>query len=322
MLKNLTLGLLAAVVAAAPAAAETKWDMPTPYQDSNFHTRVVRQFAEDVAKATNGELKIVVHSNGSLIKHPEIKKSVRQGIAPIGEILQSIASNESPIYSIDSVPFLTGGYADAKKLYEAQKPFLEKRLAEEGLVLLYSVAWPPQGLYTTKDINTVADMSGLKFRTYSAATSRIASLVNAVPTQVEVPDIPTAFSTGRVESMFTSPSTGVDTKAWDYLTHFYDLQAWQPRNIVFVSKAAFDKLSPEQQKALRDAAAAAEERGWKISEEEYTQQKKVLADNGIKVITPSPELLSGFKEVGKQMAEEWEKSAGADGKALLEAFRK
>jgi len=322
MLKNLTLGLLAAVVAAAPAAAETKWDMPTPYQDSNFHTRVVRQFADDVAKATNGELKIVVHSNGSLIKHPEIKKSVRQGIAPIGEILQSIASNESPIYSIDSVPFLTGGYADAKKLYEAQKPFLEKRLAEEGLVLLYSVAWPPQGLYTTKDINTVADMSGLKFRTYSAATSRIASLVNAVPTQVEVPDIPTAFSTGRVESMFTSPSTGVDTKAWDYLTHFYDLQAWQPRNIVFVSKAAFDKLSPEQQKALRDAAAAAEERGWKISEEEYTQQKKVLADNGIKVITPSPELLSGFKEVGKQMAEEWEKSAGADGKALLEAFRK
>lgn len=322
MLKNLTLGLLAAVLVAAPAAAETKWDMPTPYQDSNFHTRVVRQFADDVAKATNGELKIVVHSNGSLIKHPEIKKSVRQGIAPIGEILQSIASNESPIYSIDSVPFLTGGYADAKKLYEAQKPFLEKRLAEEGLVLLYSVAWPPQGLYTTKDINTVADMSGLKFRTYSAATSRIASLVNAVPTQVEVPDIPTAFSTSRVESMFTSPSTGVDTKAWDYLTHFYDLQAWQPRNIVFVSKAAFDKLSPEQQKALRDAAAAAEERGWKISEEEYTQQKKVLADNGIKVITPSPELLSGFKEVGKQMAEEWEKSAGADGKALLEAFRK
>lgn len=296
--------------------------MPTPYQDSNFHTRVARQFAEDVAKATNGELKIVVHSNGSLIKHPEIKKSVRQGIVPIGEILQSIASNESPIYSVDSVPFLTSGYADARKLYEAQKPFLEKKLAEEGLVLLYSVAWPPQGLYTTKDVNTVADMSGMKFRTYSAATSRIAQLVNAVPTQVEVADIPTAFSTGRVESMFTSPSTGVDSKAWDFLTHFYDLQAWQPRNIVFVNKAAFDKLTPEQQKALRDAAATAEELGWKISEEEYTQQKKILADNGIKVITPSPELLNGFKEVGKQMAEEWEKSAGADGKALLEAYRK
>src|SRR5690606_13959895 len=140
----------------------------------------------------------------------------------------------------------------------------EKKLAGDGLVLLCSVAWPPQGLYTTKDVNTVADMSGMQFRTYSAAASRIAQLVNAVPTQVEVPDIPTAFATGRVEAMFTSPSTGVDMKAWDYLTHFHDLQAWQPRNIVFVNKAAFEKLTPEQQKAVRDAAAAAEERGWKM----------------------------------------------------------
>jgi TRAP-type C4-dicarboxylate transport system substrate-binding protein len=165
-------------------------------------------------------------------------------------------------------------------------------------------------------------MAGLKFRTYSAATSRIAQLVNAVPTQVEVPDIPTAFATGRVEAMFTSPSTGVDMKAWDYLTHFHDLQAWQPRNIVFVNKAAFEKLTPEQQKAVRDAAAAAEERGWKMSEEEFTAQKKVLADNGIEVLPGTDELLNALKKVGEQMAAEWEEKAGANGKAILDAYRK
>lgn len=322
MLKHVTLGLLAAAVCAAPAVAETKWDMPTPYGDGNFHTKNVRQFAEDVEKATNGELKIVVHSNGSLFKHPEIKKSVRQGIAPIGEILQSIAFNENPIYGVDSIPFLTASYADAKKLYAAQKPYLEKLLESEGLLLLYSVAWPAQGLYTKQEIKSVDDMAGLKFRTYSASTSRIAALVKSVPTQVEVPDIPTAFSTGRVEAMFTSPSTGVDTKAWDYLTHFHDLQAWQPRNIVFVNKAAFDKLTPEQQKAVREAAAAAEERGWKMSEDEFTTQMKVLADNGITIVKPSDALLGAFKKVGEQMAAEWEESAGADGKAILEAYRK
>jgi TRAP-type C4-dicarboxylate transport system substrate-binding protein len=322
MLKHMTLGLLAAGLCVAPAMAETKWDMPTPYPDNNFHTKNVRQFAEDVEKATNGQLKIVVHSAGSLIKHPEIKKSVRQGIAPIGEILQSLAANENPIYEVDSIPFLTASYEDAKKLYAAQKPYLEKQLVSEGLMLLYSVAWPAQGLYTKKEIKTIEDMAGLKFRTYSAATSRIAQLVNAVPTQVEVPDIPTAFATGRVEAMFTSPSTGVDMKAWDYLTHFHDLQAWQPRNIVFVNKAAFEKLTPEQQKAVRDAAAAAEERGWKMSEEEFTAQKKVLADNGIKVLPGTDELLKPLKKVGEQMAAEWEQKAGPNGKAILEAYRK
>ncbi|MCL4768350.1 MAG: TRAP transporter substrate-binding protein [Hyphomicrobiaceae bacterium] len=322
MFRLVTLGLLAAALAAAPAAAQTKWDMPTPYGDGNFHTKNVRQFVEDVDKATSGQLKIVVHSGGALFKHPEIKKTVRQGVAPIGEILESIASNESPIYGVDSIPFLTASYADARKLYAAQKPFLEKKLAEDGLMLLYSVAWPSQGLYSKKEIKSLEDMSGLKFRTYNAATSRIAALIKAVPTQVEAPDIPTAFSTGRVESMFTSPSTGADSKAWDFLSHFHDLQGWQPRNIVFVNKAAFDKLTPGQQKALKDAAAAAEARGWTASEEEFTTKKKELADNGITVVKPAAALLDGLKEVGKQMTVEWEKSAGADGKALLDAYRK
>lgn len=314
--------LAVSAAVATPVAAQTKWDMPTPYQEGNFHTKNVIQFAQEVEKATGGKLKIQVHASGSLIKHPEIKKSVRQGIAPIGELLQSIASNESPIYGVDSVPFLTGGYGDAKKLYAAQKPFLEKKLAAEGLMLLYSVPWPPQGLYTRKEIKKVEDLAGLKFRTYNSATSRLSQLVKAVPTQIEVPDIPTAFQTGRVEAMVTSPSTGVDTKAWDYLTHYHDLKGWQPRNIVVANKGAFDKLPADQQKALLDAAKAAEERGWAASEAEADSKTKELAANKIQVIVPTDELRSALKAVGETMAKEWEKAAGADGAALLETYRK
>jgi TRAP-type C4-dicarboxylate transport system substrate-binding protein len=327
MSRLIAAGLLAAALGVAgglsdPAAAQTKWDMPTPYAEGNFHTRNILQFAQEVEKATGGQLKIQVHAAGSLIKHPEIKKSVRQGIAPVGEILASLASNDSPVFGVDSVPFLTGGFADARKLYAAQKPALEKRLASEGLVLLYSVPWPPQGLYTRKEIKTVDDLAGLKFRTYNAATSRVAQLVKAVPTQIEVPDIPTAFATGRVEAMITSPSTGVDSKAWDFLTHYHDLKGWIPRNIVFANKAAFDKLSADQRKALTDAARAAEERGWATSEKETVDKTKVLADNKIVVVQPTPALKKALQEVGATMAKEWEASAGAEGKAILEAYRK
>jgi TRAP-type C4-dicarboxylate transport system substrate-binding protein len=296
--------------------------MPTPYPDSNFHTKNITQFAADVDKATNGALKITVHSAGSLIKHPEIKRAVRSGTAPIGEVLISLAANEAPVYGLDSVPFLATGYDQAKKLYAVQKPFLEKQLASEGLVLLYSVPWPPQGIYAKKELKSMDDLKGLKFRTYNTMTGRIAALSGAIPTQVEVPDIPTAFSTGRVESMITSPATGVDSKAWDFLTHFHDTQAWLPRNMVIVNKAAFDALPAAQKQALMAAASAAEGRGWKASHEENLEKMQILKDHKITVVAPSEALKKGFAEIGGKIASEWEATAGADGKAMLAAYRK
>jgi TRAP-type C4-dicarboxylate transport system substrate-binding protein len=307
---------------ATSATAQTKWDMPVPYPDGNFHTKNDVMFAADVAKATNGALTIVVHSAGSLFKHPEIKRAVRQGTAPIGEILESLASNEAPVYGLDSVPFLTTGYKSAHKLYMAQKPYLEKQLASEGLMLLYSVPWPPQGLYAKKEIKSVADLKGMKFRTYNAMIGRIAALVGAIPTQIEVPDLPTAFATGRVDVMITSASTGVNTKAQDYLSHYIDMQAWQPRDIVFVNKAAFGKLPAAQQKAVLAAAKTAEERGWKLSEEEMTVKNAALKAAGIIVLPPSPTLKAGLAKVGATITAEWEKAAGADGAAMLAAYRK
>jgi TRAP-type C4-dicarboxylate transport system substrate-binding protein len=321
IVRVLAAALLVAGVSTA-ASAQTKWDMPVPYPDGNFHTKNAAQFAADVDKATNGALKITVHGAGSLIKHPEIKRAVRQGTAPIGEILESLASNEAPVYGIDSLPFLATGYDASKKLYVAQKPYLEKQLASEGLILLYSVPWPPQGLYAKRDINSVNDLKGLKFRTYNATIGRIAALAGAIPTQIEVPDLPTAFATGRVDVMITSASTGVDTKAQDYLTHYIETEAWLPRNIVFVNKEAFDKLPAAQKKAVTDAAKAAEERGWKASTEEKDVKTKALKDAGIKVMAPTAELKSGLSKIGDTIAKEWEQAAGADGAAMLAAFKK
>jgi TRAP-type C4-dicarboxylate transport system substrate-binding protein len=312
---------LAAVLSTA-ATAQTKWDMPVPYPAGNFHTKNHMQFAQEVEKATNGSLKIQIHPAGSLIKHPEIKRAVRQGTAPIGEILASLAANEAPVYGFDSLPFLATGYPGAKKLYGVQRPYLEKQLASEGLVLLYSVPWPPQGLYAKRELKSVDDLKGLKFRTYNPMIGRIASLAGAIPTQIEVPDLPTAFATGRVDVMITSASTGVDTKAEDYLTHYHDTQAWLPRNIVFANKAEYDKLSAAEKKAVQDAAKGAEERGWKASEEEMTIKTSALRAAKIIVLPPSDALKSGLAKVGETIAVEWAAAAGADGKAMIDAYKK
>ena len=313
---------LAALAFAASAHAQTKWDMPTPYPDGNYHTKNIVQFAEDVAKATGGKLVIAAHTNGSMIKHPEIKRAVQTGQVPIGEVLISVLSNENAIFAFDSNPFLANSYAKQRKLWRVAKPYISKQLDGQGIALLYSVPWPPQGVYAKKELKSVADLKGAKFRTYSPTTSRFAELMGAIPTTIQVPEIPQAFRTGQVDSMITSGATGVDSQAWDYLTHYHDTQAFLPQNMVIVNKAAWAKLDAAAQKAVTNAAKAAEERGWKTSEAENERYVKTMAEKGIKVVKPSAKLAGEFAAIGKTMAAEWAKKAGPDGDAILKAFAK
>lgn len=320
-MKNLLGGAAVAVAALAiPATAET-WDMPTPYPDATFHTKNIHEFAKDIEEATGGDLAIKVHSAGSLFKHPEISKAVRSGQVPAGEFFLSLLANDNPVFGADSLPFLATSYDEAMKLWEAQDEVITGLLDEQGLMPLYAVPWPPQGLYTTQEIASVDDLAGLKFRTYNATLEQFANLAGAAPTQVEVPDIPQAFSTGRVEAMITSPSTGVNSKAWDFLSHYTDIQAWIPKNIVVVNKRAFRRLDEETQNAVLDAAAAAETRGWEMSKAESAEMVEVLKENGITVVEPSEDLMTGLREIGAQMLERWKEDAGDTGQQLLDAYQ-
>ena len=241
-----------AAFAAFSAHAQTKWDMPTPYSEGEFHTRNVVLFAEEVKKTSGGALDIVVHSNGSLIKHPDILRAVSTGQVNIAEFLLGQFGNEDPVFAVDNLPFLAAGYDSAWKLYQAQKPTLEKKLAGRGMKLLYSVAWPGQGIYTKEPLKSVADLKGSKFRTYSPQTARLAELLGASPTVVQVPDVPQMFATGAIQAMITSSATGTATKAWEFVKNYYNTSAFHPKNVVVVNARGFARLPDAQQKAVAE----------------------------------------------------------------------
>jgi TRAP-type transport system periplasmic protein len=303
------------------AQAQTKWDMPTPYSDGEFHTRNVKTFVEEVNKATGGKFEIVVHSNGSLIKHPDILRAVSTGQVNIGEFLLGQFGNEDPVFAADNVPFVAPGYDAAWKFYQAQKPVLEKKLQGRGLRLLYAVAWPGQGIYTKEPLKSLGDLKGQKMRTYSPLTARLAELLGASPTVIQVPEIPQMFATGAVHAMVTSSATGTSTKAWEFVKNYYRTAAWNPKNVVVVNQRAFARLPKDQQNAVLKAAAAAEPRGWEMSKERERQGDETLAKNGMAVNDPSPEMRAALSKIGQQMASEWEKTAGADGQEILKRFR-
>lgn len=320
---GLKMALVGAFVAlASTAAAQTKWDLPAAYPATNFHTVNMQKFADAVKERTGGKLLITIHPGGALFKAPDIKRAVQTGQAQIGEILISNFENEDPVYGVDVVPFLATSFADAKKLWAAQKPVLEKKLAAQGMISLFSVPWPPQGLYAKKEITQLADMKGLKFRAYNRGTSRIAELTGAQPITIQAAELSQALATGKVDSFISSGATGVDSKVWEQLTHFYDTQAWLPKDLVLVNKAAFDKLDEATRKIVLEEAAKAEVTGWAESERLAKGFLETLAKNGMKVAPPSAKLAAEYKELGQKLTLEWLEKAGADGKALVEAYRK
>ena len=310
------------VLAAAAVQAQTKWDLPAAYPATNFHTENLVQFAADVDKATGGKLKIQVHPNASLFKAPEIKRAVQGGQAPIGEVLLVNFENENPLFGIDGIPFLASSYPEARKLDRAARPALDKLLGTQGMMVLYTVAWPPQGIYTKKPINSVADMRRIKWRAYSPSTAKIAELIGAQPVTVQAAELSQALATGVVESYMSSGSTGYDSKTYEHIKYWYDTQAWLPKNAVIVNRKAFEALDKATQDAVLKAGRDAEERGWKISAEKNDWYKKALAEKGMQILPPSDKLKGDMQQVGGIMLQDWLKKAGADGKAIVDSYRK
>ena len=321
-LMKLAVATATTAIAIHPAFAAEKWDMPMAYAASNYHSENGAAFAKCVTDSSGGKLEIVTHPGGSLFKGGEIKRAVQTGQAPIGERLLSAHANENPLFGVDSVPFVATSFDDSEKLWKAAQPKLKAALDEQNLVYVYAVPWPAQGLYFKKPVEKVADMSGLKFRAYNAATARIAELAGMVPVQIEAAELSQALATGVAESFVSSGSTGYDRKVWEHLTHFYDVQAWLPRNTVMVNKEAYEALDPTAQKAIMSCGEKAAADGLAKAKELTKFYLDGLAKNGMKVQPPGDALKAELGEFGKVMTTEWLEAAGKDGKAIMDAFAK
>lgn len=322
LLKNLLPAMAVSLATlSVPSALAAQWHMPTPYGDSHLPTKIAYDFAEQIKESTGGEIDIKVHSGASLMKHPEIPRAVRTGQVQLGEVFIGIMGNTHPIFKHDNIPFLATDYEQALKLWEAAKPEIEKQLGKEGMVLLYTVPWPAQSLYTQKPVASLADLKGSKMRAYSPSTSRLADLMETTPTTVQLPDIPQAFSTGIIDAMITSPSTGANGQAWDYLSHFTEIKAWIPKNVVVVNKRAFKRLDKETQQAILDAGAKAEARGWAEVLDQEAKDTQTLVDNGIEVSKPSQQLLDELQAIGVTMTEEWEAEDPKTLSPVLNAYK-
>lgn len=323
MNKHLMKALTATAVIAtctAAASAQTRWDLATGYGDGVHHTININQFADELREQSDGQLSITVHSGASLFPQGEIHRAVRTGQVQAGELFMANLGNANPIFEVDNIPFLANDFDSAERLWQVTRPAVEAHLASEGMKLLFAVPWPPQGIYSQESISTIDDLRGMRMRAYSPMTTQLAVQFQAAPTTVQTPEIPQAFSTGMINSMITSPATGVSSQAWDFVDHYTDAQAWIPKNMVFVNERAFNRLSSDLQNLVLELAAAAEARGWELAKEETVAATERLAAEGMIISEPTAEFSSALEAIGQEMAARWAANAGEQGIEILQNF--
>ena len=317
----LAAGSLAAVLATSTAALAERWNMPVRSNERNYFTRNIMQFADEVKTATDGKLEIVIHPEDSLIKQPDVKRAVQTGQVQIGELLMSMHSNENAVFGVDSVPFMAKNAEEGRKLLRITRPRIESLLEKQGMRLLFVVPWPANSFYVDKEVSSVSDFKGLKFRAFNPVTGRLAELMGAIPVTVQQAEVSQAFSTGVIQAMITSPATGVDTQAWDFVKYFYEVRAMAPWNIAVVNERMFRRLDEATQAAVLEVSKKAEERGWELAASETGKLVETLKENGMEVRQPSPELMGELGKIGDQLIDEWVKSAGSEGEEIMKEFR-
>jgi len=294
--------------------AETvKLKLATAYSADNFQTQNVQRFADEVKQATAGRVEFTIAPGGELLKPMAIFPGVKEGsTAQAGEVIMSNLAEENIVFRLDSLPFLVNSYDDAHRLWRDSRAAVEKALDARGIVLLYAVPWPPQNLYSNRPINSVQDFKGLKMRSYNAMTERIAQIMGAAPVTIQVVDLAKAIADKQVDLMLTSSWTGSETKAWSAMKYYYKVNAWIPKNIVFINKAVYAKLAPELQQKLKATAQEAELRGWKLCKEKNVEFEAQLASHNIAIADLNPYIRNILDLAGEKLAREQLKSTSAD----------
>ena len=177
-----------------------------------------------------------------------------------------------------------------------------------------------QGLYFRNEVKSVADMKGIKFRSYNNATSRLAELTGMLPLPLKLLKSARPLRRVLLTQWYLQEQLVMIEKVWESLGYFYEVDAWLPRNYVMVNSMygqgllmLTKMLSVVAQLLLNMQVPEVERVHWVYN--------AGARDGGMTVEKANPTMKGELQEIGATMTAEWLEAAGAEGKAIVDAFK-
>lgn len=323
-MKKLLIGLTGLMVALSiysTAMAKTKWDLHLNYPAGNFHTEGAQKFADEVAKATNGELTIVLHPGAALgFKGPELLKSVAEGQVAVAEIPTGMVEGDAPVLALTAQPFISTNTFEQRLLYQLAKPVYAENLKKFNQMTLYTSVWPFSGIYTQRAIKSGSDLKGLKMRVYDGTGLTFGEATGIAARKMPFSEVYPAMKAGLLDSMYTSSVSGVDAKAWEVLKFFTPINIVGPVNMINVNLDAWNKLDKNTQVMVLEIAAQMEDEMWNLAGDMDRKSHATLIENGMSINPVSKQFRSELNAVGEKLRAEWATKAGADAQKILTEY--
>lgn len=308
----------------AKTAAPVKWVANSVWPPANHQSVGLTEFAKRAKEATKGKVDITVQTGGALgYKGPELLKAVRDGLVPVSDMLTSGVAGDEPLFDIVTLPFLIQSFDEGKILSDIARPHFDKAAEQKwGQKILYISPWPAAGLWTKKEVKAVADMKGLKTRTYDKNGALVMQAVGGTPYPLPFSEVYSSLATNLIDSVLTSTPTAVDAKFWEVLKFYAPINITMATDLVTVNLKEFNKLDKDTQAALVKLGKDMEAEMWKKVAQLDKDQEAISNKGGIKTVAPSKEYLNELSAVTKGIREEWLKKAPAEAKTIVDEFNK
>jgi TRAP-type C4-dicarboxylate transport system substrate-binding protein len=329
LLRSAVIPLLIALAAggAGPIAAQSsaiRWMLADEYPPTSLPGEGDAFFAKVVADRVAGRLVIEPQPDTkSGFKSREQLKAVAEGKLAMADSFAGALGDENPFFLISSLPFVAANPGEARRLYDLAKPRYEAVLKSFNQKLLYSTPWPASGVWAKVPADTPEALAKLKIRTYDKTGTDLMSALGATASVVSFADLPAKLKTGEIDAVLSSGDGGAGRKFWEYLPHFTEITYAMPLSLTTVNLDAWNALDPATQKAVLDAAVETETRQWQALEGRLAKNYERMRENGMTITRElSPALAARFKTVAQAAIAEWEAKVGAEGREVLERFRK
>jgi TRAP-type C4-dicarboxylate transport system substrate-binding protein len=290
----------------SPTASAVNLDLSEVLPEANYGTQNVKRFASEVETATGGAVKIKVHAGGALgFKGPEHLRVVRDGLAPMADVLGSQQIGDEPLFGLENVPFLVTSMDELKVLHKYWRPAIEKVAAKYNQKFLYYVPSPKQYMYLKVKVNTVDALQGIKIRGADKTTVDTMKAIGMAGIQIPWGELIPALASGRVAGVATSATSGVDGKFWEFLKYIYPSNHTWGSNIVSINLDAWNKIAPEHQKAIVALAQKLEPTFWDVARDKDLESVAKMKANGMEVAEIPAAMFASIQGKTKSMLDDY-----------------
>ncbi|MEJ2231747.1 MAG: TRAP transporter substrate-binding protein [Nitrospirales bacterium] len=303
------------------AVSEAKMTLKLGHYANAQHAgnKAAQMFAEGVAKRTKGAITVEIYPNNELGNPPEVLEQNVLGVIDMSLPTQGQLAKYSKKFGCVMLPFAYSGYDQAYKVLDG--PFIkwaEKDLEDAGLVFLANWEWGFRNLTNSvRPINSPDDVKGLKIRTPPELSIQSAmEALGATVQTIQFSELPMALKQGVVDGEENPVSVIYAFKIYE--TQKYLAMTGHTYNsmVHVISKKTWAKLTPEQQRILKEESKKAGDFMRKTLRDAEADQIKKLQELGMEVTWPN---VAAFKAKMGPAYERMKASVGADN---LEYFLK